>query len=86
MGPHGGGPAQGFIAKGGREFGVNKELTCKWERRKRVGPGRREFRVSGQTLLGLDWGAVNQRPPRGQRRATKRTKMAHKESPRPPPT
>ncbi|TWW76745.1 Ephrin type-A receptor 4 [Takifugu flavidus] len=50
-GPHGGGPRPEFIAKGSRAFGVNKELTCKWKRRKRVGPGRREFRVSGKPVM-----------------------------------
>lgn len=46
-----------------------------------MGPGRREFKVSGQTLLRLDWGAVNQRQPLGQKHETKGTKLADKESP-----
>lgn len=75
------GPRPGFIAKGSGAFGVNTELTCKWEGRKRAGPGRREFKASGQKLLRLDWGAVNQRQPPGQGPSTKRTKMADKETP-----
>lgn len=31
-----------------------------------MGLGRREFKVAGQTLLRLDWGAVNQAQPLGR--------------------
>lgn len=64
------------------KHGINMQM----EERKKVGLGRREFKVVGQTLLRLDWGAVNQWQPLGQRYTTKRTKMGDKESPYSPPT
>lgn len=41
-------------------------ISMQMEGRKRAGLGRREFKVAGQTLLRLDWGAVNHRRPRGR--------------------
>lgn len=73
-GPDGGGLRPGFTAKGSGASGVNKELTCKWGGRKRAGLRSREFEVSGQTLLRLDWGGCQSKAAPGAEALNKENK------------